>query len=219
MRLMNIAAVADIHYPRFFSKFENSLREIEKPDIFLLAGDIVNRGKPEGYSIVVDVIDSNFHNVPIVACFGNEDYNMFHNEQKIVESVGRRVNFLDNKSFSISIKGARIGIIGVSIVSERVKEVSAIRSVFEDQAQWISQSLEELSSVASKLVILSHYSPLAENDVSFSWWFGKAVRNYRPSIIVHGHIHDAIKTKVVVETTSVYNVALPATGSITEINL
>lgn len=216
---MRIAAVADIHYPRFFSQFEESLRNLTKPDIFLLAGDIVNRGKSDGYAVVVDAIDSNFGNIPIVACFGNEDYNMFHNEQQIVESVGKRVTFLDNRSITISIKGTKIGIIGVSIIGERVKEVSAIRSVFEDLAQWISQSLEELMAIVSEVIILSHYSPLAENEASFSWWFWEAVKNYLPSTIVHGHIHDAIKNKVEVESTSVYNVALPATGSITEINL
>ncbi len=216
---MKIAAVADIHYPRFFSQFENSLKNIDRPDIFLLAGDIVNRGNSEGYPIVIDAIDSYFRGIPIVACFGNEDYNISHNEQQIVNLVGRRVIFLDNESTSFSIKDSNIGIVGVSIVSGRVKEVSAIRSVFEKQTRWISQSLKELAAFASEVIILSHYSPLAENELSFSWWFGKAIENHRPSLIVHGHIHDSIENKVVVESTPVFNVALPTVGSITEINL
>jgi len=216
---MRVAAVADIHYPRFYSQFEKSLTSIERPDLFLLAGDIVNRGKSEGYPMVVDAIDSFFGNIPIVACFGNEDYNMFHNEQQIVELVGRRVIFLDNSSVSITIRDTRIGIIGVSIVSERVKEVSAIRSVFEDQSRWISRSLEGLADGTSQTIILSHYSPLVESESKFSWWFGKAIKGHNPSLIVHGHIHETIENRIVVESTPVYNVALPAVGFITEINL
>lgn len=216
---MKIAAVADIHYPRFFPHFEESLRTIENPDLFLLAGDIVNRGKSDGYSIVVDAIDSIFGDIPIIACFGNEDYDMFHNENQIIELVGRRVTFLDNEKILLPLGDSKVGIVGVSIVSERVKEIPAIRSLFEEQARRISQSLEELASDASDLIILSHYSPLAENESSFSWWFHEAIKDHTPSLIIHGHIHDAIENKIVVESTPIYNVALPTIGSITEITL
>ena len=203
---MKIAAVADIHYPRFFSQFEQSLQDMERPDLFLLAGDIVNRGNSEGYPIVTDTIDSFFGNVPIIACFGNEDYNMFHNEQQIVELVGTRVTFLDNRSISIPIRDTKIGIVGVSIVSERVKEVASIRSVFEEQARRISKSLEELGGSVSELIILSHFSPLAESESSFSWWFREAIKHHTPSLIIHGHLHDTKENKVVVESTPIYNV-------------
>ena len=216
---MRIAAVADIHYPRFYSLFEKSLENLECPDIFLLAGDIVNRGKSEGYSIVVDAIDSFFGNVPIIACFGNEDYNMFHNENQILELVGKRVTFLDNSSVSLPIGDTAIGIIGISNITERVKDVSSIRAIFDEQSKWISRSIEELADNTTELVVLSHYSPLSENDSTFSWWFKEAIKNHKPSFIVHGHVHEPIENKIVVESTPVYNVALPAVGFITEINL
>ena len=87
---MRIAAVGDIHCPRFFPIFERSLREIEKPDVFLLAGDIVNRGKANEYPVVINAIDSVNGRVPIIACFGNEDNELYH-EDEIIELVGNRV--------------------------------------------------------------------------------------------------------------------------------
>ena len=215
---MRIAAVGDIHCPRFFPIFERSLREIEKPDVFLLAGDIVNRGKANEYPVVVDAIDSIYGRVPIVACFGNEDNELYH-EHEIIELIGERITFLDDATASLSIGGSTLGVVGVSIVNEKVKDVETMQTIFEDRAGRISESLKELTDVSDYTVVLSHYSPLVETETKFSWWFEKAVKDIRPSLIIHGHIHISTKNRVVVESTPVYNVALPAVGSITEIVL
>jgi len=215
---MRIAAVGDIHYPRFFPTFEKSLRQIEKPDVFLLAGDIVNRGKADGYLVVAKIIDSIHGPVPIVACFGNED-NELYDERHIIELVGDRITFLDDATVSLSIGGFTLGIVGVSIINEKVKAIEAIRAIFEARARRISEILKELTDASDYTIVLTHYSPFVETKSIFSWWFEKATRDARPSLIVHGHIHDSIKNRVVVESTPVYNVALPAIGSITEIVL
>ena len=97
--------------------------------------------------------------------------------------------------------------------------MSSIRAIFDEQSKWISRSIEELADNTTELVVLSHYSPLSENDSTFSWWFKEAIKNHKPSFIVHGHVHEPIENKIVVESTPVYNVALPAVGFITEINL
>ena len=216
---MRIAAVADIHYPRFFPQFEKSLSQIDTPDVFLLAGDIVNRGKADGYPIVIDAIESIHGTVPVVACFGNEDYNMFHNEHQILELVGNRVIFLDNSTTSLSIDDSTLGFLGVSIVSERAKDVDEIRTLFEEQTKRISNLLTKLSTAANRIIALTHYSPLSETELTFSWWFDEAVQEIKPSLVVHGHIHESTRNRVMVESTPVYNVALPAVGSITEIDI
>jgi len=215
---MRIAAVGDIHCPRFFSIFERSLREIAKPDVFLLAGDIVNRGKVNEYPVVVDAINSVHGRVPIIACFGNED-NELYDERQIIELVGDRVTFLDNATVSLSIRSSTLGVVGVSIVSEKVKDIEAMQDIFEDRARRISECLRELTAVNDHTVVLSHYSPLVETENAFSWWFEKAVKNIKPTLIVHGHIHNSSKNRVVVESTPIYNVSLPAVGSITELDL
>ena len=215
---MRIAAVGDIHCPRFFPLFERSLLEIEKPDVFLFAGDIVNRGKANEYPVVVDAIDSVHGRVPIIACFGNEDNELYH-EHQIIELIGDRVTFLDDATVSLSIRDSILGVVGVSIVKEKVKDVETMQAIFEGRARKISNFLHELTDVSDYTVVLSHYSPLVETETVFSWWFEKAVKNIRPSLIIHGHVHNSSRNRVVVESTPVYNVALPAVGSITEIVL
>ena len=219
---MRIAAVGDIHCPRFLHVFERSLRQREKPDIFLLAGDIVNRGKIDEYPVVLDTIESVHGQVPIAACFGNEDYNELYPDSQVLDLVGDRVTFLDESAQSFSIKGSTLGVLGVSIINEKAKDIPTIRAIFEERARRLSELLQELVAVSDYTIILSHFSPLVESQSekpAFSWWFGKIVIDARPSMIVHGHIHNSTKNRMMVESTPVYNVALPAVGSITTLDL
>ncbi|TFH10010.1 MAG: metallophosphoesterase [Candidatus Thorarchaeota archaeon] len=222
MKHMRIAAVGDIHCPRFLHIFERSIRQIEKPDIFLLAGDIVNRGKIDEYPVVLDAIDSVHRQVPIVACFGNEDYNEINPCSQVPELVESRVTFLDESTQSFSLRGSTLGVVGVSIINEKAQDIPTIRGIFEERARRLSELLQELVVVSDYTIILSHFSPLEESQSekpAFSWWFGKIVKDARPSLIIHGHIHNSTTNRVMVESTPVYNVALPAVGSITEIVL
>ncbi|TFG31841.1 metallophosphoesterase [Candidatus Thorarchaeota archaeon] len=222
MSSMRIAAVGDIHSPRFLPIFERSLREIETPDIFLLAGDIVNRGKIDEYPVVIDTIDSTHGKIPIAACFGNEDYNELYPESRVRDLVGNRVVFLDNSTQLFSIRGSTLGVIGISIINEKVKDIPSIRVVFEERARMLSELLQELAAVSDNTIILSHFRPVEDTlsgQSAFSWWFGEIVKVTKPSLIVHGHVHNSTKNRVMVESTPVYNVALPAVGSITELSL
>ena len=109
--------------------------------------------------------------------------------------------------------------VGVSIVNEKVKDIETMQTIFEERANRISKYLKELADVSDYTIVLSHYSPLVETETVFSWWFEKAVEDVKPTLIIHGHIHDSTKYRMVVESTPVYNVALPAVGSITELVL
>ncbi|MHA2234304.1 MAG: metallophosphoesterase family protein, partial [Candidatus Thorarchaeota archaeon] len=76
-----------------------------------------------------------------------------------------------------------------------------------------------VSRVSDSTLLLLHYSPLDEKQQSLSWWVSKAIEGVNPRLIVHGHIHNSRKNKLVIGTTTVYNVALPSVGSISELIL
>ena len=217
MKPLKIAAVADIHSPKFFNEFEKSMRDIKSPDLFLLAGDIVNRGKADEYPLVVDAIERLHGDVPIVACFGNEEYTDSRDE--IVSLVGNRVSFLDESTTTLTITDSIIKIVGASVILDRSLEISDIRTFFEKRADRVSRLLHDAGTDSSDVILLMHYSPLEEKQQSFSWWVSRAIEDVKPTLIVHGHIHDSKEKKVVIGPTSVYNVALPAVGSITELTL
>lgn len=217
---MRIAAVADIHSPRYIKEFTTSLRLCQTPDIFLFAGDIVNRGMVEEYPRIVDAIEGYHGKVPIIACFGNEEYIESRNE--IVSLVGNDVIFLDESTITLSIGGSRLGVVGTSVIFNQQFSLSEIKDVFEKRVRRVSKLLQSVSKTSKHTILLLHYSPLADeypNTHSFSWWVSKAVQEVKPTLIIHGHIHDSKILKTKIETTSVYNVALPAVGSITELTL
>jgi Icc-related predicted phosphoesterase len=217
---LRIAAVADIHSPRFINEFTKSLKQCQTPDVFLFAGDIVNRGIADEYLCVVDLIERTHGEVPIIACFGNEEYIESRNE--IVSLVGDRVIFLDESTTTLSITGSCLGVVGTSVILDQPLGLTEIKDVFEKRAKRVSKLLESVAKISDHTILLLHYSPLSEehhDSQSFSWWVSRAVEEVKPTLIVHGHIHNSKILKTKIETTSVYNVALPAVGSITELIL
>ncbi|MHA2153339.1 MAG: metallophosphoesterase family protein [Candidatus Thorarchaeota archaeon] len=217
LKLLKIAAISDVHSPKYIKEFEESLVQCKEPDLFVLAGDIVNRGKSGEYPRVVKAIERIHGDIPIVACFGNEEYIDSRNE--ILSLVGNRVKFLDESSTTVSISGSTLGIVGASVILNRTLDLNEIRTVFEKRANRISKLLRDVSRVSDSTLLLLHYSPLDEKQQSLSWWVSKAIEGVNPRLIVHGHIHNSRKNKLVIGTTTVYNVALPSVGSISELIL
>lgn len=224
MSPVKIAAVADVHCPRFLNEFRTALSKCTPPDLFLFAGDMVNRGKADQYTNVLDTVDSQLGSgFPIVACYGNED--PLEIQDELHAMTKDRLTFLDEKSIILNLSGSRVAVIGMSTVSMEPSEpqgntVSDIQMIFEERTLQLSRLLDDASATSDFVVLLMHYSPLLESTSNeFSWWISKALENSPPNLIIHGHIHDATMGKVEIGTTTIRNVALPVTGSITELNL
>lgn len=224
MSPINIAAIADVHCPRYLSEFKTALSKSHKPDIFLFAGDMVNRGTTTEYINVLDAVESQFgSDFPIVACYGNEDPVELQDELQVLTKG--RITFLDEKSITLNLSGSKVAIIGMSAASMEPSEpqgdmVSDIQSVFEERASHLSRLLEDAVMSSDYVVLLMHYCPLLESTSDeFSWWMSRALETSPPNLIVHGHIHNSTRNKIEIGTTTIRNVALPAIGSITELSL
>jgi Icc-related predicted phosphoesterase len=224
--MVRLAAVADVHSPKYLREFEHALSTIQKPDLFLFAGDMVNFGRAIEYQNVIEAIDSSIGtDIPIVACFGNEE----HRERRevILSIVGARVNFLDEQNSIIEVNEKRIGIVGAAFpFSSRDRHdirTEGIQDIFESRVAKLSQLLDEVTEKSNYTILLLHYSPLVENSNddmdSFSWWISEAIKESQPNLVIHGHVHNPKKRRVVVGDTLVINVAFPDYDKITEIIL
>jgi len=220
---VKIAAVADVHSPRFLHEFKTVLKKHETPDLFLFAGDIINRGKVDEYPKVLDILESQFGaNFPVVACFGNEEPIESRDELRLL--LKNRVTFLDEDAVMFNLSGSKIAIVGMSATpdppTESLSETFAeIRGNFEGRSQRLSALLRDATETADYVFLLMHFSPLSESNPSaFSWWVSKAIEKNPPSYVIHGHVHDSTRNDVKIQSTIIRNVALPATGSITELN-
>ncbi len=150
---MRIGAVADVHSPKFLNEFIHSLKQCRKLDLILLAGDIINRGSANEYHRVVAAIDRFHGAIPIIACFGNEEYN--ESRREIIALMEDRVTFLDESKISLSLAGSKIGIVGASVLLERTSSPhDDIRPAFEKRALRISQHLQMLEKNSDHTILL-----------------------------------------------------------------
>ncbi|NWF95495.1 MAG: metallophosphoesterase [Candidatus Thorarchaeota archaeon] len=229
---MRILAVADVHCPRYLTEFAAALRGCRKPDIFLMAGDMVNRGMSAEFPRVLDTIEQQIgDDVPIVACFGNEEY--IDTRTKLRASTGDRVTFLDEQSTVLEIGKTTVGIVGTQGSLDKPtlwqkRNMPQPRIIFERRAERAVSLLRELRGVVDRRILLMHYSPCletceGEESKTFSWLgsrkFYSAVRNEQPDLVIHGHVHNATVHEARVGTTLVLNVAFPATERVTSLDL
>ena len=209
-----------------------ALAQHEHPDVFLFAGDMINRGNAEEYVTVLDHIEKTLGSTfPIIGCFGNEEYNEVRKD--IVSIVGNRMILLDEKSYILEAHGLKIGIVGTQgsldkATSWQRRNIPSIKGVFERRAKRAASLLKKMKGKVDHRVLLMHYSPClqtceGEDEKAFSWLgsrkFYSLVVEHQPDLVIHGHVHNAIRHEVTIGSTLIRNVSLPAVGSITELNL
>ena len=208
---MRLQAVADVHCPRFLEEFNIGLKQLQRPDIFLMAGDMINRGKADEILTILDVLDTNLGDgFPIVSCFGNEEYS--ETRKELVRIAGDRILFLDEKSVVLEIGETRLGIVGTQGSLDRAtswqkRNIPSIKKIFERRARRASSLLKGVQKKADRVILLMHYSPCLETCVgedtkSFAWLgsrkFFSVIEKHQPDLVIHGHVHNfANSTKII----------------------
>jgi Icc-related predicted phosphoesterase len=230
--MVRILAVADVHSPRYLNEFAQALAQHEQPDVFLLAGDMINRGKAEEYTNVLDTIEKVLgSDFPVIGCFGNEEYSEVRKE--IISIVGDRMIFLDEKSTILETNGLKVGIVGTQgsldkATSWQRRNIPSVKGVFKRRAKRAASLLKKMKDKVDRRILLMHYSPCletceGEDTKAFSWLgsrkFYRVVVEYQPDLVIHGHVHNSTRHEVAIGTAIVRNVSFPAVGSITELNV
>jgi Icc-related predicted phosphoesterase len=225
---VRVAAVADVHSPKYLEEFKDSLSIVETPEVLLLAGDMINFGISSEYRNIIDSIDSILgSDVPVVACFGNEEF--IESRDSILELTQNRISFLDGESLIIKNGELEIGIVGAPAPTDVIDASKGlnhqdIRGIFETRASLLSSLVKDVASKADQTVLLMHYSPLSErpndkNVSEYSWWISKTIKEVQPNLVIHGHIHGSKMLRTSIGRTRIFNVAFPATNTVTEIVL
>jgi Icc-related predicted phosphoesterase len=229
---MRILAVADVHSPRFLQNFTDSLKDLTSPDIFLMAGDMINRGTVEEFPRLIDLIDEHLgDDFPIIACYGNEEYSEVRDS--LVSLSGERVQFLDEISTILEIDGKKIGIVGTQGSLDRPttwqkRNLPNIRQVFSRRATRAFNLLTKLKNKVDYRILLMHYSPCletceGEDTRAFSWLgsrkFYKIIKDAQPDLVIHGHVHNSVVHMARLGSSLIRNVSLPAVKSVTDLTL
>ncbi|MCD6402768.1 MAG: metallophosphoesterase [Candidatus Aenigmarchaeota archaeon] len=215
---MLIAATADIHSPTYFDLFLKAVEELNvKPDVFLLAGDIVENGRVEEWERVYNVLFGKI-TCPIVATFGNNEFGK--ETQERIRSMFPDIHFLQDEKLVLNINNMRVGIVGTIGSIEKptywqLKNFPDVRKEFEERIKKIETLLKTLT--VDFKILLMHYAPtfkILEGEEPFRWP-GMGHRGYervlvetKPDLVICAHAHNG-KKKTFLDSVPVFNVALP----------
>lgn len=220
---MLIAAISDIHSPKYLNEFFIALRSLPSSiRLVLLAGDLTNDGKVLHF----DPIYNALKNYKLIAVFGNEDYFEVRDQYK---KKYPGVIWLEDSKIEVEFEGKKIIIVGSDGVLEEPTKWQNLHGYSKDFFMNKKQKIEELlcsENDGDVKILLTHYAP------TFDTLYGEKMKSfpqlgYRllnelkclPNIAIHGHAHYSKKTFAIVKGVRVYDVALPANKKFTIINL
>lgn len=128
---INIVVLADLHNHVYGKKNQRLIKAIEeeRPDMILIAGDMIVAKPDESLAVSIDLIKQLAKTFPIYYGMGNHEYRMKiypeqykgMYEEYLKEIQHTNVKILDNKSTKITIKGTTLNIFGLEIEREYYK--------------------------------------------------------------------------------------------------
>jgi Icc-related predicted phosphoesterase len=219
---MIIAAISDVHSPQYFDEFVRAVDWMNvRPDLFLIAGDMVHRGDLPEYEKVYNVLFGKIK-CPIVACFGNNEFQQLRDQLKLKYND---IKFLDDETTVLSILGRSVGIIGTTGSLEtstpwQKANIPNIQQIFETRITFIEKYLQRLN--VDFKILITHYAPTFKtlegaNPRFYSTQGTQALEpiivNNKANLVIHGHSHRGIKMAWI-DSVPVYNVAFPVNKEI-----
>jgi Icc-related predicted phosphoesterase len=227
--MIRVAAVGDVHVgvdsagrlaPRLAGLADHA-------DLFLLAGDLTHRGRPEEAKVLAEELRG--VGVPTVAVLGNHDYHSDEQDAvtRVLEDAGIAV--LEGTAVVVEVGDRRIGVAGTkgfgggfagasgSDFGER--EMKAFVGHTRRLARGLERALAALRT--DRRIALLHYSPVAETLAGEpreiypflgSYLLAEAVDRSGADLVLHGHAHRGSPSGMTPGGVPVRNVAVPVIG-------
>jgi Icc-related predicted phosphoesterase len=232
--VIRVAAVGDVHVgidsagrlaPRLAGLADHA-------DVFLLAGDLTHRGRPEEAKVLAEELRG--VRVPTIAVLGNHDYHSDEQDgvTEVLEQAGIRV--LEGDAVVLEIGGRRVGIAGskgfgggfagASASDFGEPEMKAFVGHTKALAGRLERALGGLRS--DRRIVLLHYSPVAETLAGEpreihaflgSYLLAEAVDRVGADLVLHGHAHRGSRDGTTPGGVPVRNVAAPVIGRAYEV--
>lgn len=234
---MRIAAVGDIHGREFLEAFRTALAGVDEVDLFLLAGDITDHNRIEEFEETGAAVRDRV-TCPIVCVFGNNEWTADHGKYREKFDF----TFLDDEDRRFEIGGTAIRIIGStgSLDEPTWWQRTNLPGIAQEYEQRVRR-VDQLLAGDDRRLLLTHYPPTyATMGGEKEAWrpqlgsrrLEKVVLRRQPTLVVHGHVHKGIPFaelhagQSTIEdfgagrkTIPVYNVAFPATRTVTIIDV
>src|SRR3972149_2581091 len=152
---MRAAAASDIHGDEFFEPFARALKDLPEVDLFLLAGDITDKSRVEGFDFVLKAV---LDRVPaeFVAVFGNNEYPA--DQAELAKRT--RTRFLTEAAHVVEVRGERLRIVGTTGTLDEPTwwQRRNLPGIDREYSQRV-EAVDRLLQSPEPTILLTHYPP------------------------------------------------------------
>jgi len=234
---LTMVAVADVHSPQYVPLLVTSINKIKsrnlKPDLIILAGDIVEKNSVPHVRVVLEIVNklSNKHGTtpPIIGVFGNEEYMGYEHEYiskyPQIIWINDEYKVLETENIEVCVVGSRGALLKPTTWQQ--KHIPHVDALYKTRVEKIKELLRQCKKYRASILV-THYA------LTFATVEGENLNIYKflgyplietleddekPLLAVHGHAHKAVKTYANVKGVPVYNISLPAVKNVTVLDL
>jgi len=197
---MRIAASADFHFtPARFSALHDQLNHVrDEADVFVLAGDLTNYGRPEEMEPLLNVLVR--LRLPTIVVLGNHDYESGREADLMRMMTQEGIKVLDGSAYErdgVGFAGTKgfVGGFGRGVLTAFGEpEVKAFVRAGIDEALKLERAMSQLRT--KKRVIVLHYSPILatiDGEAPEIYPFlgtsrlAEVVDRHGADLVLHGH--------------------------------
>src|SRR5690348_16436556 len=162
---MRVAATADLHFtPARFSALHDQLNRVrDEADVFVLAGDLTNYGRPEEMEPLLNVLVR--LRLPVIAVLGNHDFESGCQADLMKMLADEGIKVLDGSAYErdgVGFAGTKgfVGGFGRGVLTAFGEpEIKTYVRASIDEALRLERAMSQLRT--KKRVVVLHYAPIA----------------------------------------------------------
>jgi Icc-related predicted phosphoesterase len=216
-------AFSDVHSPLYTNEVLGLIEKhcaVSGPDIIVVAGDIVDRGKWQAASYL-ERINELCKPSYFIGVFGNDD---FPEIREKIKELTPSVKWLDDENLGLTVKNLSFRIHGsTGILDEptnwQSKNIPNIREIYRKRLDNLKSFCEQSEDDSINIVVM-HYPPTYTTMLGEPSWAWKQMGSRKAEEILvslckhgyvfHGHAHNSKRLQHTIGDITFTNVAYPA---------
>ena len=200
---MRIAATADLHFtPARFGPLHEQLNRVrDEADVFVIAGDLSNYGRPEEMEPLVNVLVR--IRLPTIIVLGNHDYESSQDRELMRMLTQEGIKVLDGSAYErdgVGFAGTKgfVGGFGRGVLTAFGEpEIKSFVRASIDETLKLERAMSQLRT--EKRVVILHYSPIratVEGEAPEIYPFlgtsrlAEVIDRQGADLVLHGHAHN-----------------------------
>ena len=218
---MRIAATADLHFtPARFSALHDQLNRVrDEADVFVLAGDLTNFGRPDEMEPLLNVLVR--LRLPVIAVLGNHDYESDRQVELMRMLTQEGIKVLDGSAYErdcVGFAGTKgfVGGFGRGVLTAFGEpEIKTFVRASIDETLKLERAMAQLRT--KKRIVVLHYAPVVTTVVGEApeiypflgtSRLAEVIDRHGADLVVHGHAHNGCCDGKTPGGVPVHNVAI-----------